>query len=353
MKLKLFIIGFVVSLAAFGFNIQDAYAAVFSISNNVGVSYTLTIWYGTNRNNVVPTWGGQGVWGGGPLVLAPPGASWTMPDGWYTWSIDSWPSGYRLAGIDGAAYQQGGNVSWNVRWEADAPPVPSVNISADSTSLPYGGSTTIRWSVSPSGDSRISCTAGGTKDSWHGPIGNIGYSSPTGPLYSTQTYSVTCSSSSGSDPDDVRVNVAPPQYTLTVSKNGSGSGTVRGGSIINCGSTCSAVFNSGDMVGLDAHSDSGSVFSGWSGPCSGTGGCVFPITSNQTVYATFDRAQPTASITCSPGTVSYNSSANVSWSSTNSSGCSVSPAGWTGKSGSQSTGNLTSSQTYTVTCTGK
>lgn len=53
-----------------------------------------------------------------------------------------------------------------------------------------------------------------------------------------------------------------------------------------------------------------------------------------------------------PITVSYKGSATIKWTSSNSLSCSVSPTGWTGKSGSKSTGSLTSSKTYTLTCYG-
>jgi len=65
---------------------------------------------------------------------------------------------------------------------------------------------------------------------------------------------------------------------------------------------------------------------------------------------------PTADIKANgsngPITISYNTSATISWTSTNVSSCTVSPTGWTGTSGSQSSGNLTSSQTYTLSCSG-
>ena len=65
---------------------------------------------------------------------------------------------------------------------------------------------------------------------------------------------------------------------------------------------------------------------------------------------------PTADIKANgsdgPVTINYNTSATISWTSSNANSCSVSPGGWSGTSGSQSSGNLTSSQTYTVNCTG-
>ena len=67
---------------------------------------------------------------------------------------------------------------------------------------------------------------------------------------------------------------------------------------------------------------------------------------------------PTADIKANgsdgPITIVYNSSATLSWSSTNATACTASN-GWSGAkatSGSESTGNLTSSKTYTLTCTG-
>ncbi len=53
-----------------------------------------------------------------------------------------------------------------------------------------------------------------------------------------------------------------------------------------------------------------------------------------------------------PITIPYNASANLSWQSNNATSCTASGA-WSGNkplSGSQSTGNLTSSKTYTITC---
>ena len=53
-----------------------------------------------------------------------------------------------------------------------------------------------------------------------------------------------------------------------------------------------------------------------------------------------------------PITISYNTSANLSWTSAYATSCTASN-GWTGGkalNGSESTGNLTSSKTYTLTC---
>ncbi len=65
--------------------------------------------------------------------------------------------------------------------------------------------------------------------------------------------------------------VNPVQYTLAVTKSGAGGGTVTSSPQgIDCGTTCSENFNQGTTVILSAAADSGSVFSGWGGDCSGT-----------------------------------------------------------------------------------
>ncbi|MDO8728812.1 MAG: hypothetical protein Q7K26_02850 [bacterium] len=53
-----------------------------------------------------------------------------------------------------------------------------------------------------------------------------------------------------------------------------------------------------------------------------------------------------------PITIDYNTDATISWSSGNATSCTVSPTGWTGISGSQSTNQLTSSKTYILNCSG-
>ena len=85
---------------------------------------------------------------------------------------------------------------------------------------------------------------------------------------------------------------SPEQYTLTVSKSGTGSGTVTsnpGG--INCGNDCTGAYNLGTGVTLTATAASGSTFGGWSGACSGTGGCSVTMSSDKTVTATFTQQQ--------------------------------------------------------------
>ncbi len=78
-------------------------------------------------------------------------------------------------------------------------------------------------------------------------------------------------------------------HTLTISKTGSGSGSVASSPAgINCGATCVASFNEGAVVTLTATPAAGSAFTGWSGGgCSGTGTCQVTMSADRSVTATF------------------------------------------------------------------
>jgi RHS repeat-associated protein len=77
--------------------------------------------------------------------------------------------------------------------------------------------------------------------------------------------------------------------TLSISKSGSGSGTVTSSPAgINCGATCSAAYAAGTVVTLTATPAADSTFGGWSGACTGTATtCSVTLNQAQAVNATF------------------------------------------------------------------
>lgn len=93
-------------------------------------------------------------------------------------------------------------------------------------------------------------------------------------------------------PKTVTATFNRPQYRLTVSKQGPGSGVVNSDLQpgINCGATCTARFISGTVVTLTAsRATNNSTFFGWSGAgCADTGDCRVMMDADKTVFATFN-----------------------------------------------------------------
>ena len=83
-------------------------------------------------------------------------------------------------------------------------------------------------------------------------------------------------------------------YLLRVIK--SGNGTISSSPAgISCGNTCSASFAVGTTVTLTATAADGSIFSGWSGACSGNGSCSVTVNADASVATTFAPAPGGAS----------------------------------------------------------
>jgi len=80
-----------------------------------------------------------------------------------------------------------------------------------------------------------------------------------------------------------------PSLDLTVSKTGTGSGTVASSpSGINCGGACTAGFEEGSTVELTAAADPGSEFREWTGACSGASvTCEVAMSEAKSVSARF------------------------------------------------------------------
>jgi len=88
------------------------------------------------------------------------------------------------------------------------------------------------------------------------------------------------------------IGISGGSFALSVTKNGTGSGTVTSSpSGINCGSTCTANYSSGTSVTLTAAAASGSTFAGWTGACSGSATtCTVAMSAARSVTATFNSA---------------------------------------------------------------
>jgi len=112
--------------------------------------------------------------------------------------------------------------------------------------------------------------------------------------------------SGGSDAFVVKLNSkgelesTGPKINLTISKSGTGSGSVTSNPAgINCGSTCSATFPKDTTINLTATPAEGSVFVGWAGDCTGAGTnpeCIVTMDASKNVTARFGSTTPTSGI---------------------------------------------------------
>jgi PKD repeat protein len=145
-------------------------------------------------------------------------------------------------------------------------------------------------------------------------------------------------------------------YSLTVSKDGAGSGAVSSSPPgISCGASCRADFDAGTVVTLTATPDASSSFTGWSGDCSGSGSCQVTIGQTRSVTASFgpkpnQAPQASFTISCSALTCSFDADG--------SSDCDGSIAAHSWDFGDGTSGNGKSAQhsysqtdTYTVSLT--
>jgi hypothetical protein len=94
----------------------------------------------------------------------------------------------------------------------------------------------------------------------------------------------------GGDASKTVTGVGATRFALTLTKAGSGSGTVSSNPAgVSCGSDCSEDYTAGTVVSLTATPAADSVFAGWSGACSGTGACMVTVNADSAVTASFTK----------------------------------------------------------------
>ena len=107
----------------------------------------------------------------------------------------------------------------------------------------------------------------------------------------------------------------PQKYTLTVSREGTGTGSVNSspGGII-CGADCTETYDSGTSVTLTALPYASSTFGGWGKACAGTGSCTVVMDSAKSISVTFhdNKAPDLILSTLSDGSRTNNETLNIS-----------------------------------------
>ena len=130
---------------------------------------------------------------------------------------------------------------------------------------------------------------------------NATYAIASDAVVGTRTITVTTSYGTSNGATFTVLSVAtssPSIYALSVSKSGTGAGTVTSNPAgINCGSTCTANYSQGTNITLSASPASASVFTGWTGcdSVSWTQQCSILMNGNKSITATFNRITTTTS----------------------------------------------------------
>lgn len=234
---------------------------------------------------------------------------------------------------------------------APAPGSPTVNLNATLTTITTGNSTTLSWTSTNASN----CTAtGGT--GWAGSKSASG--SVTVSPTSNTTYSIYCTSSLGVNSSTAQraIVVNPlPTASLTASTNpiiAGNSTTLTWGSTnaTTCtdnGWTASSA-SSGTQVVSPASTTTYTIY------CTSADGYNSSPTTQRTV--TVNPPPPTVNLTAATTNLASGASTTLSWFVTNSSSCTKS-LDWSGTvagadGGPTSTGALTTSKDYRLTCTG-
>ena len=231
-------------------------------------------------------------------------------------------------------------------------PAPTVTLSASPVSVTTGATTALTWSST----NATSCTASG---GWTGAKATSG-TETSAALTANASFTLTCSGSGGSGSASTSVTVtAPvlPTVTLTATPPSvtTGSSTNLTWSSTNA-TTCTA---SGGWTGTKA--TSGSEVSAalvantsFTLACTGAGG-----TASASASVTVTPLLPLITLSANPTTIATGGSSTLSWITQNANSCTASAtpanAGWSGgraTSGSQSTGALTATTSFTLSCTG-
>ncbi|MDP2676139.1 MAG: hypothetical protein Q8O83_00420 [bacterium] len=245
---------------------------------------------------------------------------------------------------------QGGSDSDSVTVTVQSQNLPTVDITATPSSIIQGDTSSLGWTSS----NADSCFA---TNGWSGTKSLSGNQAVS--PQNTATYTITCSNGAGQASDSVTITVSVPQSLPTVAISANPNQVAQG--------------NPSVLTWTSANADTctASGASDWNGSRNIFGNQVVSLfnTTTYTITCSNSTGQASDSVTVSvqsitPSadikangsdtsiTISPNSSATISWTSSNAASCSISPTGWFGTSGSQSTSNLTNSITYTINCSG-
>jgi hypothetical protein len=223
---------------------------------------------------------------------------------------------------------------------------PTVTLSASPTTVNSGETTTLTWSST----NAASCTASGA---WGGTKAMSGSQASVALTAASNTFTLTCSNSGGTTAaQSVTVGVRPT-ITLTASSTAvafNGSSTLTWSTTNATSCTASNAWSGNKATSGSATLNNLTATGTYTLVCTGAGGS----SSVSTTITVGGIPLPVVTFTANPASVEYQGSTTVSWSATDATSCTASGA-WSGPkatSGTESLTSLTTSGTFTLTCTG-
>jgi hypothetical protein len=241
------------------------------------------------------------------------------------------------------------------RVQAPPPPppaAPTADIKANGSDGPVAIDFNTAANLTWTSQNATSCTV--TPGNFTGTSG----SQTTGNLMASRMYTLTCTGAGGSATDTVTVNVnAAAQVSADIKANGSdGPVSISYNTSANLTWTSqnadSCVVTPGSFAGTSGSHATGNLTAAqtYTVTCTGQGG-----TATDTVTVNVSAQQITADIKANGSdsaiSIAYNTAATLTWTSSGATSCTIQPGSISGTSGSQSTGNLTASTNYILTCT--
>lgn len=235
-------------------------------------------------------------------------------------------------------------------------PKPTVNFSANPTTIDAGSSSTLTWSTT----NATLCMA---STGWSGAK-SISGSTSVSPTQTT-TYKLTCTGAGGSTSKEVTITVTyiepeDPTVDLTASPTtiSEGSNSVLSWTTTNATSCTKSVGWSGATTTSGTLSVAPIATTTYSIECSGPGGTASDsVTVNVILTPEEEPDAPTVNLTAAPTSVTPgagSATTTLSWTSTNATSCTASGGSFTGSKALNGTEIITPSATttYVLTCTG-
>ncbi len=236
------------------------------------------------------------------------------------------------------------DASVSVTVSTQDPASPTVDLTANPTSVSLNGSTTLSWQS----NNVESCSASGD---WSGSKGTSGEETIDS-LTENSTFTLTCNGPDGGRSDTVSVVVNDPAVTVALSAAPTSVPLYGSTTLTWTSSNAQSCTASGNWSGSRATQgeitvDSLTENSTYNLSCSGSGG-----TAEDSVSVTVDTTALSVNLAADPTSIPSDGSTTLTWESANADNCTAS-GDWSGSkdlSGTETIDGLTADSQFTLTC---